>query len=84
MEATTNNKENNMNTITQGTAHGVTWTKTPGSCLINGFTTIVVDGKEVTFHGHTSNARAFNYIAKMTAKRGVTVVNGQIITKASK
>lgn len=72
-----------MVTITQGTAYGVTWTKMAGS-VTSGFTTIIVDGRRVTFHGHTSNARAFNHISKLLRKNGVSVVNGEIVTKSSK
>jgi hypothetical protein len=85
MEATTTNQgDNKMNTTTHGTAYGVNWTKYATTTLIHGFTAIIVDGKQVAFHGHTSNARAWNYIEKTLKKRGVKVINGEIVTKASK
>ena len=69
-----------MNT-THGTAYGVNWTKYATPAHFDGFTTIIVDGAEMHFHGHTSNARAWNYIEKTLDKRGVKVINGEIVTK---
>lgn len=64
-----------------GNCQGVTWIKTQNVDISKGFTTIIVDGAEMHFHGHTSNARAFGYIDKMTKKRNVKVINGTIVTK---
>lgn len=69
-----------MNT-THGTAYGVNWTKYPTTKMLNECTIIIVDGKYVAFHGHTSNARAWNFIEKTLKKRNVKVINGEIITK---
>lgn len=74
-----------MTTTTQeqygGNAFGVNWVKTPNADIRKGYTTVIVDGKEVHFHGHTSNARAWNFIDKTIAKRGIRIVNGAILTK---
>jgi uncharacterized Zn-binding protein involved in type VI secretion len=70
-------KENNMN----GQYEGVNWVKTQNADISKGFTTIIVDGNEVKFHGHKSNAQAWNFINKTVAKRGIRVINGTIITK---
>jgi hypothetical protein len=81
MEATTTNQgDTKMN----GQYKGVTWVKHPHHNIAKGFTTVIVDGEAVRLEGHTSNARAWNFIDKMTKKRGVKVINGTIITKASK
>lgn len=63
-----------------GNHHGVTWIKTQNIDLTRGFTTVTVDGAEMHFHGHTSNARAWHFIEKITKKRGVKVINGKIFT----
>jgi hypothetical protein len=70
-------KEKTMN----GQYQGVNWVKTPNADISKGFTTVIVDGQEVKFHGHKSNAQAWNYISKTITKRGVRVINGAIITK---
>lgn len=64
-----------------GQYKGVTWVKHPNADISKGFTTVIVDGEVVRLEGHTSNARAWNYIDKMTAKRSVKVINGSIVTK---
>jgi hypothetical protein len=68
-------KEATMN----GQYQGVNWVKTQNAD--NGYTTVIVDGQEVKFHGHKSNAQAWNFISKTVTKRGVRVANGAIITK---
>jgi uncharacterized Zn-binding protein involved in type VI secretion len=70
-------KEATMN----GQYQGVNWVKTQNADISKGYTTVIVDGQEVKFHGHKSNAQAWNYISKTITKRGVRVVNGAIITK---
>ena len=65
----------------QGIYLGVKWVKTTHPDIRRGFTTVIVDGEEVHFHGHTSNARAWNFIDKHVPKRGFYVSDGQIITK---
>jgi hypothetical protein len=66
-----------------GTYQGVNWVKTQHTDISKGFTTIIVNGEEIRFVGHKSNAQAWNFIAKMTRQRGVTVSNGALITKVS-
>lgn len=74
-----------MNTKTQeqygGIAYGVNWVKTPNADISKGFTTVIVDGQEIRFNGHKSNAQAWNFISKTISKRGIRVVNGAILTK---
>jgi uncharacterized Zn-binding protein involved in type VI secretion len=70
-------KEATMN----GQYEGVNWVKTQNADISKGYTTVIVDGQEVKFHGHKSNAQAWNYISKTITKRGVRVVNGAILTK---
>ena len=65
----------------QGQYEGVNWVKTQNADISKGFTTIIVDGEELKFYGHKSNAQAWNFIHTTIAKRGVTVANGTIITK---
>ena len=78
-------KEATMNTKTQeqygGIAYGVNWVKTPNADISKGFTTVIVDGQEIRFNGHKSNAQAWNFISKTISKRGIRVVNGAILTK---
>ena len=64
-----------------GQYQGVNWVKTQNADISKGYTTVIVDGQEVKFHGHKSNAQAWNFISKTVTKRGVRVVNGAIITK---
>lgn len=64
-----------------GQYKGVNWVKTPNADISKGYTTVIVDEQEVKFHGHKSNAQAWNYISKTITKRGVRVVNGAILTK---
>jgi len=64
-----------------GQYEGVKWVKTQNADISKGYTTVIVDGQEVKFHGHKSNAQAWNYISKIITKRGVRVVNGAILTK---
>jgi len=64
-----------------GQYQGVNWVKIQNADISKGYTTVIVDGEEVKFHGHKSNAQAWNFISKTVTKRGVRVVNGAIITK---
>ena len=64
-----------------GQYKGVTWVKHQNPDISKGFTTVIVDGEAVRLEGHTSNARAWNFIDKMTKKRNVKVINGTIVTK---
>jgi uncharacterized Zn-binding protein involved in type VI secretion len=65
----------------QGQYEGVNWVKTQNADISKGFTTVIVDGQEIRFNGHKSNAQAWNFISKTIAKRGVRIVNGTIVTK---
>jgi hypothetical protein len=67
----------------RGIYEGVEWVKTQHADISQGFTSIIVNGEEVRFYGHKSNAQAWNYITKMTRQHGVTVSNGAVITKVN-
>lgn len=65
----------------RGNHQGVLWVKTQHSNPAKGFTTIIVDGCEVKFKGHMSNAKAWNHIDRCLKQPNVITLGGAIVTK---